>query len=167
MNYKIKLNFIKAFIFDVDGVLTDGKIFLKDGSMYRSMNIKDGIAIKLAIKKGYIIGIITGGKDTSVAERLKKLNIKDIYLNSYNKIKDYKKFIKKYNLKNKEILYMGDDFPDYEIMVNVGVATCPLDSCSEIRLISDYISNFKGGEGCVRDVIEQTLKVQSKWFSPY
>ena len=164
MNYKIKLNFIKAFIFDVDGVLTDGKILLKKNVMCRSMNTKDGIAIRFAIKQGFLVGIITGGKDSSVAKRLKSLDIKDVYLNSHNKIIDYKHFIKKYNLKNEQILYMGDDLPDYEVMIRVGVSSCPLDSSPEIRIISDYISNFKGGEGCVRDIIEQTLKVQSKWW---
>jgi len=165
MNYKEKLNHIKAFIFDVDGVLTDGKILLKDGTMSRSMNTKDGFAMQFAVKNGYQIAIITGGKDSSVAERFKGLNITDIYLNSHNKIEDYDDFKHKYGLNDSEILYMGDDIPDFEVMTKVGVSACPLDSCSEIKSISQYVSPLKGGDGCVRDVIEQTLKVQGKWFS--
>lgn len=166
MNYKIKLTYIKAFIFDVDGVLTDGKLCFKNGATSRSMNTKDGFALQFAIQKGFLIGVITGGKDISIIERFKELSINDIYLNSHNKIQDYKHFLTKYNfLREEEILYMGDDLPDYEVMTRVGVASCPLDSCQEIRFISDYVSHFKGGEGCVRDVIEQTLKVQLKWFN--
>lgn len=165
MNYKTKLKYIKAFIFDVDGVLTDGKVLLQEGIMNRSMNTKDGFAIKYAVEKKFQIGIITGGKDSFVVDRFREINITDIYLNSRNKIEDYKSFLNKHNFQNTEILYMGDDLPDYEVMTHVGVATCPIDSCQEIRSISDYISPFKGGEGCVRDVIEQTLKVQLMWFN--
>lgn len=164
-NYKIKLNNIQAFIFDVDGVLTDGKILLKDKIISRFMSIKDGFAMQFAIKKGFKIAIITGGKDISITYRFNTLNITDIYLNSFNKIQDYNNFLKKYHLTDKEILYMGDDLPDYEVMTRAGVSTCPIDSCSEILSIADYISPFKGGNGCVRDIIEQTLKVQLKWFN--
>ncbi|MCB9202507.1 MAG: HAD hydrolase family protein [Flavobacteriales bacterium] len=165
INYKEKLNNIKAFIFDVDGVLTDGKILLKDGTMSRSMNTKDGFAMQFAVKKGFPICIITGGKDDSVAERFKGLQITDIYLNSHNKIEDYEDFKYKYGFKDEELLYMGDDIPDYEVMTICGVSACPHDACQEIKSITDYVSPFKGGEGCVRDVIEQTLKVQSRWFN--
>lgn len=164
MNYKEKLNFIKAFVFDVDGVLTDGKILLKDGTMSRSMNTKDGFAMQFAVKQGFPICIITGGRDESVAERFKGLNITDIYLNSHNKIEDYEDFKCKYQFNDEDILYVGDDIPDYEVMTKVGVAACPFDACPEIKSIATYVSPIKGGNGCVRDVIEQTLKVQEKWF---
>lgn len=164
MNYKEKLNFIKAFVFDVDGVLTDGKILLKDGTMSRSMNTKDGFAMQFAVKQGFPICIITGGRDESVVERFKGLNITDIYLNSHHKIEDYEDFKSKYQFNDEDILYVGDDLPDYEVMTKVGVAACPCDACWEIKTIASYVSPIKGGNGCVRDVIEQTLKVQGKWF---
>lgn len=162
-NYKEKLNHISAFVFDVDGVLTDGSVVLFEKNLVRIMNTKDGFALQFAIKKGYPIGIITGGKDLSVATRLKNLGITDIYLNSTHKWEDFEDFIFKYNLKLHEVLYMGDDLPDYQIMKEVGVAACPADACSEIKSISDYLSPFPGGKGCVRDVIEQTLKVRKDW----
>lgn len=165
MNYIEKFNKIKAFIFDLDGVLTNNKIFINNGCITRSNNIKDGFAIKFAIKKGFPIGVITGCKDTNIIERFQDLNINDIYLNSNIKIKDYQNFLLKYNLLDEDILYMGDDLPDYEVMRQVGFSTCPIDSCSEILSIADYISPFKGGYGCVRDVIRQTLKAQSKWIN--
>lgn len=163
MNYIKKFNQIKAFIFDVDGVLTNNKVCIQNGFVTRLTNIKDGFAIKFAIKKGFPIGIITGSKDISIIERLQDLNIIDIYLNSHSKIRDYQNFLSKYNFTNEDILYMGDDLPDYSIMTCVGMSTCPIDAVSEIISIVDYVSPFKGGEGCVRDVIEKTLKVQSKW----
>jgi 3-deoxy-D-manno-octulosonate 8-phosphate phosphatase (KDO 8-P phosphatase) len=165
-NFKSRLNLVKAFIFDVDGVLTNGSVTLMpDGEQVRVMNIKDGYALQLAIKKGYKIAIISGGRSEMVRKRLNGLGIMDVYLGSQTKIDQYNEFISIYGLKPEEILYMGDDLPDYEVMQRIGVPTCPSDSAPEIRDISVYISDRKGGEGAVRDVIEQVMRVHGHWFS--
>lgn len=164
-NYKNKLNQITTFIFDVDGVLTDGGIILMtDGSLTRMMNTKDGFAMKYALDKGYRLVIITGGKDKQIKERLSLLGIQDIYLGIHNKLEVYNELKMMYNLTDEEILYMGDDMPDYEVLQEVGLSSCPHDAVPDIRQIADYISPFHGGKGCVRDVIEQTLKAQNKWI---
>ena len=165
-NFKEKLNQIKAFVFDVDGVFTDGKIYLEPGGEFvRSVDMKDGYAIHHAIKQGYIIGIISGGNSEAVRKRFQFLKITDIYMNSKDKKSDFEDFYFKYSLKPEEILYMGDDIPDYEVMKLAGLATCPADAVVEIKSIAEYISNYPGGHGCVRDVIEQVLKLQGKWFN--
>jgi 3-deoxy-D-manno-octulosonate 8-phosphate phosphatase (KDO 8-P phosphatase) len=165
-NFKTKLSRVKAFIFDVDGVLTDGSVTLMpDGEQVRVMNVKDGYALQLAVKKGYKIAIISGGKSEMVRRRLLGLGITDIYLGIHTKIEAYKELIEIYNISPEEILYMGDDLPDYEVMQQIGVPTCPNDSAVEIKNISIYVSDKKGGEGAVRDVIEQVLRVQGHWFS--
>jgi len=164
MNYKEKLDKINTFILDVDGVLTDGSIqLMPDGSFARSMNVRDGYAMQYAIKQGFTIAIITGGRDEMVQQRLRYLGITDIYLGSFHKIEDYKDILFKYNLKAENIVFVGDDIPDLEVMEQVGLSVCPYDACSEIRAISDYISPILGGKGVVRDIIEQVLKVQGKW----
>ena len=164
MNYKTKLKEIKAVILDVDGVLTDGNvILLPDGSMTRTMNTRDGYAMQLAIKKGIQICIITGGKDESVKSRLNYLGLTDVYLGSHNKIEDFEDFKFKYGLDETQIMYMGDDIPDLEVMQRVGLPCCPRNAAPEIQKISDYISQIDGGKGCVRDILEQLLKVQGKW----
>ena len=167
-SYKEIMPDITAFIFDVDGVLTDGTVTLfPNGELVRKMHTKDGFALKTAVDMGYHICIISGGNNPSVKSRLNDLGIKDIYLGSHNK-KDYmEEFIHKYNIKPDNILYMGDDIPDLPVMKTVGLPTCPLDAVQEIQQISKYISQKKGGKGCVRDVIEQVLKVQDKWQSTY
>ncbi len=163
-NYKKELSNIKAFIFDVDGVLTNGGLIIyPDGKFLRQMNAKDGYAIKIAIKKGYIIGIITGGREENVKMRLEKLGIKEVFLNAHNKLPILKIFLKKYKLQKEEVIYMGDDIPDLECLKYVGLSCCPSDASYDVKNICDYISNKKGGEGCVRDIIEQTLKVSDKW----
>ena len=163
-SYKEIMPQISTFIFDVDGVLTDGTIqILENGEMLRQMNVKDGYALKTAIDAGYKICIISGGSSEGVRERLKKLGIKDIYLGAHNKIEQYQEILNKYNLTSDEILYMGDDIPDYPVMKLVGLACAPLNAAPEIQSISHYISQKNGGKGCVRDVIEQVLKVQEKW----
>lgn len=163
INYKEKLNHINAFVFDVDGVMTDGSIILINNEMIRSMNTKDGFVLQFAIKKGYKISVITGGRDQSVVSRLNYLGITDIYLDSKHKWDDLEDFLYKYNLKPQEILYMGDDLPDYDVMTRVGVGAAPKDACSEILSIADYISPIKGGKGCVRDVIEQVMRTKGDW----
>ena len=163
-NYKELLTNIKSFIFDVDGVLTNGSVILmSDGALLRTMNVRDGYALQITVKQGFPIGVITGGKDINVKKRLKTLGIKDIYLNARNKVEQYSQFKDKYNLSDDQILYMGDDIPDFELMKLCGIATCPSNATREIKEIADYVSPKKGGEGCVRDVIEQTLKTQDLW----
>jgi len=166
LNFKEKLTNVKAFIFDVDGVFS-GNIYLSSsGEQWRSMNIKDGYAVQLAIKKGFPIAIITGGLCKGIQLRFEGLGVKDIFLGSSNKEEAFQKFIEKYNLNTENIMYMGDDLPDYEVMKKVGLPVCPSDAAQEIIEISCYVSSFKGGEGCVRDVIEQVLRAQGKWFDP-
>ena len=165
-NYKQLLHKITTFVFDVDGVLTDGNVILAEsGEQLRTMNVKDGYALQLAVKKGYRIVIISGGKSNAVYKRFEYLGVKDIFLGIDNKLKVFNEFISNNKIELNEVLYMGDDIPDYEIMKEVGVATCPLNSAEEIKSISMYISNFKGGEGCVRDILEQVMKVQGKWLN--
>jgi 3-deoxy-D-manno-octulosonate 8-phosphate phosphatase (KDO 8-P phosphatase) len=164
-NYKALLSNVNTFIFDVDGVMTDGIVLLTpDGQMLRSMNVKDGYAIQLAIKKGYRIIIITGGNSEAVRQRFEGLGVQEVYLSIGNKLEVFHDIVKRDNLKMENILYMGDDIPDYEIMKEVGVAACPADAAQEIKHISKYISPVSGGKGCARDVLEQVMKVQDKWF---
>jgi 3-deoxy-D-manno-octulosonate 8-phosphate phosphatase (KDO 8-P phosphatase) len=164
-SYKERLNTVNTFIFDVDGVLTDGKIILYKGDFMRSLNSKDGYALQYASKLGYKIFIITGGNSIDVKEALEGLGVKEVHLRSSNKLNVYKDLKEKHDLKDSEVLYMGDDVPDYNVMKTIGVATCPQDACVEIKQISHYQSPVFGGNGCVRDVIEQTLRVQGKWFT--
>ncbi|MFW5707638.1 MAG: KdsC family phosphatase [Bacteroidota bacterium] len=164
-NYKTLLADIKTFIFDVDGVMTNGIVLLStQGEMLRTMNVKDGYALQLAVKKGYRIIIISGGNSEAVRERFKGLGIKEIYLAVGNKLEVFHRIVEQDKLEMKNILYMGDDIPDYEIMREVGVAACPSDAAEEIKHISKYISPKPGGKGCVRDVLEQVMKVQQTWF---
>ena len=162
--YKKKLKDIKAFILDVDGVLTNGGLIIyPDGKFLRQMNAKDGYAIKLAIKHGYIIGVITGGREQNIKSRLEHLGVKEVFLGAHNKLPILKKFLIKHNLKKENAIYMGDDIPDIGALNHVGLSCCPTDAAIDIRNICDYISPKKGGEGCVRDIIEQTLRVTNKW----
>ncbi len=155
---------IKTFVFDVDGVLAiDTMIVMPDGELIRSMNSKDGYAMQLAIKKGYRIIIITGGNSEAVQLRLQKLGVKDIFLGIKNKKEKLKEFIRQYRLNVDEILYMGDDIPDYEVMQSVALPCCPADAVPEIKQISKYISPSNGGYGCSRDVIEKVLKLNGHW----
>ena len=164
-NFKEELKKVKAFAFDVDGVFSDGNLFLyPNGEHIRSMNIKDGFAVQFAVKKSFPIAVITGGDSESVRMRFNNLGVTDVYLKSSNKLNDFKAFIAKYNLDPNEVLYMGDDIPDYKVMNYAGIATCPSDAAEEIKSISRYISNINGGKGCVRDIIEQVLRIQGKWM---
>ena len=164
INYNLKK--IKAVIFDVDGVLSCQTITLhQDGEPLRTVNIKDGYAIQLAQKMGLRIVILTGGNTDAVHLRYERLGVEDIYMQCAVKIRTYDEFLKKYSLKDEEVIYMGDDVPDYEIMRRVGCPCCPADACSDIKQISLYISDKNGGEGCARDVIEQVLRAQGKWLS--
>ncbi|MDO4762923.1 MAG: HAD hydrolase family protein [Flavobacteriaceae bacterium] len=164
MSYKAKLKGIKAFVFDIDGVFTDGSVVLMpDGSMSRIMNVLDGYAVAKAVKNGYIIGCITGGNDPTVKHRLNYLGITDYYPQSRYKLDDFEDFKAKYGLKNEEILSMGDDIPDFDMIKLSGIGACPSNAVAEIKGIADYISPIHGGKGCVREIIEQVMKAQGKW----
>jgi 3-deoxy-D-manno-octulosonate 8-phosphate phosphatase (KDO 8-P phosphatase) len=164
-NYKELLPKIAAFVFDYDGTLTDGTIILMDeGEPLRTANVRDGYAIQLAVKKGFHFALISGGRSSSMINRFRMLNVKDIYLGVDNKLDTLKAFMNAHDLKPEQVLYLGDDIPDYHAMKYCGVATCPADAAEEIKSISHYISHLKGGEGCGRDVIEQVMKVQGCWM---
>ncbi|MGZ3884604.1 MAG: KdsC family phosphatase [Bacteroidia bacterium] len=163
-NFKEKLNSVSTFIFDIDGVFTDGKVLvMESGEVVRNVNSKDGYALQLAVKKGYNITIISGGHNEAIKKLLMRTGIQNIYINQHNKLACYEEFIKTFSLKHEEVLYMGDDLPDYEVMSKVGVAVCPQDAAAEIKSICCYISPRNGGEGCIRDIIEQVMRVQGKW----
>lgn len=164
-SYKQLLSNITTFIFDVDGVFTDNRIYLiHSGEMARTSNVRDGYAVQWAIKKGLRIAIISGGRSELVRERFESLGVRDVFIGVNDKLKVFNDYCNKYSIKKNEILYMGDDIPDYEVMKLVSIAACPQDSVPEIKSVSNYISHLKGGEGCVRDVIEQVMKVKNIWI---
>lgn len=163
-SYKEIMPQITTFMFDVDGVLTNGMVHIStSGELTRAMNTKDGYAIKTAIDLGYNVCIISGGANEGVRKRLEGLGITDIYLGAHKKMNQFNDYIALKNIKPEEILYMGDDIPDYPVMKEVALPTCPKDAVYEIQEAALYVSHFNGGFGCVRDVIEQVLKVQGKW----
>lgn len=165
-NYKEHLKNINTFIFDYDGVLTEGiVILLSEGEPLRTAHVKDGYALQLAVKKGYNIAVISGGRSETIVNRLKSLNIQDIHIGVESKIEVFNKYLKSKGVNPSQVLFMGDDIPDYEALQKAGIATCPSDASQEIKEICDYISPHKGGRGCVRDVIEQVLKVQGNWMN--
>ncbi|GAA3508421.1 HAD-IIIA family hydrolase [Aquimarina addita] len=167
-SYKEYLQHITTFIFDFDGVLTNGDVLITtDGELLRTMNIKDGYALKAATQQGFNVCIISGGKNEGVRERLKGLGITDIYLGAHQKVDQLKEYMETHGIKSENVLYMGDDIPDLPVMKIIGLPTCPQDAVAEIKEVSKYISYKKGGKGCVRDVIEQVLKVQGKWVANY
>jgi 3-deoxy-D-manno-octulosonate 8-phosphate phosphatase (KDO 8-P phosphatase) len=167
-SYKEIMNEITTFIFDVDGVLTDSSVHVTpEGEMLRIMNIRDGFAMKAAIESGYNVCIISGGSNEGVRIRLRNLGITDIHLATPNKVETFKEYVELYQINPEQVLYMGDDIPDFHVMQLVGLPTCPQDSSPEIKSISSYISHRNGGKGAVRDVIEQVMKVQGKWHLYY
>jgi 3-deoxy-D-manno-octulosonate 8-phosphate phosphatase (KDO 8-P phosphatase) len=167
-NYKTLMNEITTFIFDVDGVLTDGSVHVTStGEMLRTMNIRDGYAMKAAVESGYRVCIISGGSNDGVRIRLTNLGITDIYLAAPDKVATFNEVVELYGINPSQVLYMGDDIPDYHVMQLAGLPSCPQDSVSEIKEISRYISHRNGGRGAVRDVIEQVMKVQGKWMSHF
>lgn len=164
MNYLEKFLQIQTFIFDVDGVLTNNEILVTEGGeMLRVMNIRDGYAMKQALKNGFRIAIITGGKSMGVVQRLGNLGIRDIFTGIEDKLAVYEDLLEKYELIEEQILYLGDDLPDYHVMRRVGLPVCPADAVPEIKAIAQYISPLKGGEGCVREVIEKVMKLRNCW----
>jgi 3-deoxy-D-manno-octulosonate 8-phosphate phosphatase (KDO 8-P phosphatase) len=164
-NFKENLVKVKAFIFDIDGVLSLQTINLNSfGVPNRTVNLRDGYAIQYAVKKGYHIGVISGSSSKEYQKRLKLLGVKDIYLNSRSKLDHFNAFLKKYGLDSSDVLFMGDDIPDLQVMKEAGIPVCPSDADSEIKQVAAYISDKRGGEGCVRDVIEQVLRLHDKWM---
>ncbi len=164
-NFKEYLPQVQAMIFDVDGVLSAASITLHpNGEPMRSVNTKDGYALHYAVLKKMPIAIITGGKTEAVRIRFEALGIKEVHMNVHIKMEVLKDFLKTYHLAPENVLYMGDDIPDYEVMQFVGIPVCPADAVPEIKAISLYISDKNGGEGCVRDIVEQVLKSQGKWM---
>lgn len=156
---------IKAFIFDVDGVLScETTTMGDDGIPLRTVNIKDGYILQLAVKLGYHVAIITGANVETIRKRYEGLGITEIYLKSGVKLPVYESLLKKWDLQPEETLFMGDDIPDYEVMSRCGLPCCPKDAADEIKQISKYISFKKGGKGCVRDVLEQIMRAQGKWL---
>ncbi len=166
MSYLNHFPRIKAFIFDVDGVLTNGQVvLLPDGQQMRQMHSKDGYALQMAVKKGYIVGIITGGKSIQVRERLTALGITDIYLGALHKDEALDDIINDYSISKEEVMYMGDDIPDLCVLNQVGLAACPSDAAAEVKNVSQYVSSIQGGTGCVRDIIEKVMRSQGKWYN--
>ncbi len=162
------MNDITTFVFDVDGVLTDGSVFVtSEGEILRTMNIRDGYAMKAAVESGYNICVISGGSNEGVRVRLRNLGITNIHLGCPDKVETFKDYIELHNIKPEQVLSMGDDIPDYHVMKLVGLPTCPQDARPEIKVISKYISHKNGGKGAVREVIEQVMKVHGKWTTHF
>jgi 3-deoxy-D-manno-octulosonate 8-phosphate phosphatase (KDO 8-P phosphatase) len=165
-NYKELLKNISTFVFDYDGVMTDGIIILsEEGEPLRTANVRDGYALQLAVKKGYRVAIISGGRSKTVFVRLQALGITDVFLGVDHKIDVFEKYLKENNISREKVVYMGDDIPDFHVMQHAAVPACPADAAEEIKSISKYISHFDGGKGCVRDIIEQVLKLQQNWMN--
>lgn len=163
INYDLKK--IRAIVFDVDGVLSAETVQMdRQGQPIRTVNIKDGYALQLAVKRGLRIAIMTGGHNEEIRLRYQYLGIEDIHLSCSMKIETWEAFTAKYGLHDDEIIYMGDDIPDYEVMRRAGCPCCPADACPEIKAISTYISDRPGGHGCARDVVEQVLRAQGLWL---
>jgi 3-deoxy-D-manno-octulosonate 8-phosphate phosphatase (KDO 8-P phosphatase) len=160
----LELSQVKAFIFDVDGVLTDGTLLaLESGEQVRSFNIKDGFAIRHAIRQGFGVAIISGRQEEGVRKRLLSLEVRDIYLGVPDKMIAFEAYLSQYQLAPQEIAYMGDDVPDLEVMQACGVAACPEDAAPDVVWVANYISGKPGGKGAVRELIEAVLKKQGKW----
>lgn len=164
-NFKEDIARVRAIVLDVDGVLTDGGIIVTpDGDFVRKYHAKDGYALSLAMKKGYTVAIITGGRGQSMKVRFDMLGIEHVYMSCFEKLKALKELCDILKLSPEEILYMGDDIPDIEPMMHVGMPVCPADAATEVVNVSRYVSQFRGGEGCVRDVIEQVLRARGDWY---
>ncbi|WP_158795269.1 HAD family hydrolase [Pedobacter sp. L105] len=162
-----KLKDITTFVFDVDGVLTSGDVLAAEsGELLRTFNIKDGYALQLAVKKGYHVCIISGGSGQAMQKRFAGLGIPEVFLGVSDKVVVFNDYLERNHLSAAEVLYMGDDLPDFNVMKLVGIPTCPADASPEIKAISQYVSPFNGGKTAVRDVIEKVLKVQGRWFDP-
>lgn len=161
-----RLGNVTTFIFDYDGVMTDGTVYMdSNGDPLRTSNVKDGYALQLASKLGYHVAVISGAVVTNITKRLNSLGVQDVFTGIPDKVVKLKAYMEQYGLQPEQIVYMGDDIPDLPVMRSVGVAACPADAAPEIRQICHFVSERPGGRGCVRDIIEQTLKVQGKWMT--
>lgn len=159
-----KLKSVRAFVFDVDGVFTDNTVLLTEaGEMLRAMNLRDGLVVKMAVRAGFPVGIITGGRSQGVTKRLQMLGASDVFTGIADKSATLNEFLQKHEMTVADILYMGDDLPDLPVMKRVAVATAPADAVPEVLDVVDYVSPFKGGHGCVRDVLEKVLKLHGHW----
>ena len=164
-NYKTRLKSITTFVLDVDGVLTNGKVILEaSGEMTRTMSTRDGYIIQRALKKGYNVCIITLGNSKMVENRMNYLGVNDVFSSVENKLEALNSYCSSKNITLENVLYMGDDMPDIDCIKSVSIGTCPNDAVPEIREVADYISHVNGGHGCVRDVMEQVLKINNDWF---
>ncbi|MCO5723387.1 KdsC family phosphatase [Robiginitalea marina] len=167
-NYKELLQDITTFVFDVDGVFTDSSILITtSGELLRKMSVRDGYAVKVALQRGYRICVISGGTNEGVRERLRALGVTDIYLGAGYKEETLRDYLMDYQIEAREVLYMGDDIPDIPAMQLSGMVACPQNAVPEVKRISHYISHLEGGEGCVRDIIEQVLKVRGDWHTQF
>ncbi|MBX9449514.1 MAG: HAD-IIIA family hydrolase [Taibaiella sp.] len=164
MNILSHFKNIKAFVMDIDGVLTNGQVYIQEnGTLLRAMNIKDGYAVQLAVKKGYHIVVISGASSEPCKLRLQALGVVHVYLGVKDKAEFLKEKSKELKILLPECIYIGDDMPDLEVMKLCGLRACPQDSCPDIKMIADYTSEAKGGEGCIRDIIEKVMKVRGDW----
>lgn len=164
-NFKEEVAQIRAFVFDVDGVFTDCRVMISnDGEILREYNVRDGLSVVRALEKGYPIAIISGSKGKQLQRRMESLGIKFIYLEKMSKVDSLKNFSDRAGIPLNEIVYMGDDYPDIEPMKMVRLGVAPADAADDVRAAAHYVSKFKGGEGCVRDVIEQVLRARGDWF---
>ena len=165
ISYKERLPKITTFIFDVDGVLTNGDVAFSNGNVVRTMYSKDGYALQYALRKGYKIFVITGASAPDVKERLENLGVHRVVLLSRDKLTIYRNLQEEFNFEDEQVLYMGDDIPDIPLLREVGVSACPQDAAVDVKPICHYQSPFFGGKGCVRDVLEQVMRVQGKWLN--
>jgi 3-deoxy-D-manno-octulosonate 8-phosphate phosphatase (KDO 8-P phosphatase) len=165
-NYKSNLKNITTFVFDYDGVLTNGTVVLTDnGEPFRTANVKDGYALQLAVKNGFRVAVISGGRSETIRKRMHSLGIPDVFIGVESKLEVFEDYLHKNDVALDSVLYMGDDIPDLNCLKKAGLSTCPSDAAQEVKAVANYISPRKGGEGCVRDVIEQVLKVHGKWMN--
>lgn len=163
---KAMLSQVTTFIFDYDGVMTDGTVYMDiNGEPLRSSNVKDGYALQLASKLGYHVAVISGAVVTNITKRLNSLGVHDVFTGAADKVLKLEEYLEQYQLRPEQVVFMGDDIPDLKVMQRVGIPACPADAAEEIKAISVFVSKYPGGRGCVRDVIEQTLKSQGKWLS--
>lgn len=163
-NFKTLFKKVRGLLFDVDGVLTDNQVFLlESGQLARSMSIRDGYALQKAVQMEHRVGVISGGGYAPIRDRLEKLGVHEVHLGVQEKSEAFWGFLDKHGLEAEEVLYMGDDIPDIPVLREAGLAACPYDAVHEVRSVCGFVSNRKGGEGCVRDAIEQTLRAKGDW----
>ena len=166
MDHKALLSQVNTFIFDYDGVMTDGTVYMdSNGDPLRTSNVKDGYAIQLASKLGYHVAVISGAVVTNITKRLNMLGVRDVFTGVPDKVVKLREYMEERQLRPEQIVFMGDDIPDLRVMGMVGIPACPADAAPEVKEISVFVSSCPGGRGCVRDVIEQTLKAQGKWMT--